>query len=445
MSETEQSLVDRGLAAVELEQYRQAHNYFQQAVTLAPCSAAARINLGAVLWTMGDSAGALRSFEHVLLHHPDNPYALINSGVILAELDRLNEAIARLERGVAMAPDAYSCHNLGLLYRRQTNRGAALKSFEQGLTYAPDDWLLRSNRAIELLALGRFAEGWAEYEHRRGGDRYGQYGIPVDRPTWCGEIVEHLLVHYEQGFGDTIQNCRYIAVASERCRRLTFVVPPNMVRLMEESWKHNRKVTVVATLPETFCAHVWVDSLPGIFDAGVKPIPNQPYLSMPRSEVWQQRLAPCTQRRVGVAHAGRSGHKIDERRSASLAVYDPFLAVPGVDFFSLQVERKESDPRVIDVSHWLFDWAETAALIQELDLVITVDTAVCHLAGALGKPVWMLNRFDSCWRWLMTGSTTEWYPSMRIFRQPAEGDWQAVVQQIRDELLSSSANGPGLE
>jgi hypothetical protein len=212
---------------------------------------------------------------------------------------------------------------------------------------------------------------------------------------------------------------------------------------MKESWKHNAKVTVVETLPDSFSGHVWVDSLPGIFQAGVRPIPNQPYLSVPRSAIWQQRLAPYTQRRVGVAHAGRLGHKIDERRSVSLAVYDPFLAVPGVDFFSLQVERKETDPRVIDLSDWLYDWAETAALIQELDLVITVDTAVCHLAGALGKPVWMLNRFDSCWRWLMTGSTTEWYPTMRIFRQPAADDWRTVVSEVRDALVSYSSVARG--
>lgn len=424
-------LINEGLACLSQQNYQGAAEQFRQATILAPDHPIGHLNLGAVLWHQNDLGGATSAIQRALTLDPRLVQAHVNLAVMYAEREQFTEALQHLELSVQITPDAAAYHNIGIIQRRQGNRQQALEAFNKALDLQPHDWLTQLNCATELLVLGQFTAGWQAYEARLGNRAvYDSYTIQKGKPQWNGQWVDHLVIHYEQGFGDTIQSCRYIDAASQRCNRLTLIPQPVLLKLLQSSFADNPKITVTDIHPVEFDCYQWIDGLPRWFDAGSKPIPAKPYLRVPSSTTWQRRFAALAGRKIGLVWAGRADIINDNRRSMHLDNLDQLLDVSDVSFISLQRDCAEHDPRLFDAARYFTDWSITAAAIQELDLVISVDTAVAHLAGALGKPVWLLNRFDTCWRWQLERMDSPWYPTMRIFRQPVADDWQTVLTEV---------------
>jgi Tfp pilus assembly protein PilF len=411
-AETASDLVDRGLACIERNDLAGASQLFKQATTIDPTMIAAFLNLGASAFYQHDHQTAACAYAHALDLDANSPQAHLGLAAINAMADRLDDALRHSETALNLDGCADAYGNTGVLYRRCGDRERALAAFEIAIEKEPAEWLHHVNRAIELLVLGRFTEGWQEYEHRRA-------VLPkiAEKFYWSGEQTDHLLIRHEQGFGDTMMFARFLSPASQCCQRLTVVVHPELLSLMRTSFAHNSRITITTACPDDFDYYCFIGSLPGLFRADATSIPEKPYLCVPRNKV----TPPADGLRVGIAWAGQQRPDIDSRRSMSLEQFGPILELSGIDVVSLQ-------------KLYPSDWLSTAEAVNELDLVITVDTAIAHLAGAMGKPVWLLNRFDTCWRWLLDRSDSVWYSNMRIFRQPAIGDWSSVIATVVGEL-----------
>jgi hypothetical protein len=297
---------------------------------------------------------------------------------------------------------------------------------------------------IALLQAGQFTEGWAEYEWRWRLKRQLKHVRPFKQPRWAGEATGDriLLLHAEQGFGDTLQFCRYASLVAAG-HRVVLEVQQALVPLLSGLPNVEQVVGHGDKLP-SFDVHCPLLSVPGILGTRRETIPNAvPYLSADVAAVerWQKRLAALPGRKVGLVWAGNPAMSADRWRSIDLAQLGPLATVPGVSFVSLQkgADTGRLDPRQtgLVLHDWvqeLGDFAATAALVQALDLVIGVDTSVIHLAGALGKPVWLLNRFNGCWRWLKGGEGSVWYPNLRQFRQAAPGAWDDPIGRLTTAL-----------
>jgi hypothetical protein len=341
--------------------------------------------------------------------------------------------------------------NLGVVCRRARRFADAVACFDRVLVELPGRADVRLTRGMALLALGRFAEGWADYESRWQTEPQIRGIRPWQTPdlVWQGEALGTgtLLLHAEQGFGDTLQFARYAPLLRARGLDVTLEVPPSLVRLISAQGWGPVIPQDVATPPPPFARHCPLMSLPRVLGTRLETIPAAvPYLRADPAltAAWRARL-PAGRRRIGLVWAGQARQDsqlqiVDGRRSMALATLAPVLAQPDAAFVSLQLGPPAACAAglpVLDVSAGLADWADTAALIASLDLVISVDTAVLHLAGALGKPVWMLDRYDACWRWLTDRTDSPWYPSLRIFRQPAPGDWTSVVASVAAALQAA--------
>jgi hypothetical protein len=297
-----------------------------------------------------------------------------------------------------------------------------------------------------LLTLGRFAEGWRELETRWriGQDAGGR--LPGD--LWTGGEVagRSILVHAEQGFGDILQFVRCVPMLHARGAKVTVVCPPELKRLLASVEGIERLVVRGAPAPATDLQTMLL-TLPAGLGVTLETVPARvPYLRPPAEVAsrWRERLRSETgRRRVGLAWAGNPRQHNDRNRSMSLAAMTPLLDVPGITYYSLQKGQASEQLRglpksaeVIDLAPDLVDFAETAAVIEQLDLVITVDTSVAHLAGALGRPVWTLLTHAADWRWMLDREDSPWYPTMRLFRQKTRGNWTEVVDRVAHELRS---------
>jgi len=314
------------------------------------------------------------------------------------------------------------------------------------------------NKAMLLLLLGNLREGLPLFEWRQRDPNQPGTKLPLAGAPWLGESSiagKTILLHCEQGYGDMIQFCRYAAIATESGARVILAVQPPLVDLMATTPGASFVLSENDPLPH-YDLHCPILSLPLAFGTTVETIPaGVPYLrAEPRAvAMWHDRISTPGQLRVGLVWAGgsRVGNAdmvtIDQRRSLPLAALAPLARVPGCAFFSLQTgaaSRQAAQPPAGMVLHdhtaSLGTFADTAALIETLDLVIGVDTAVAHLAGAMGKPVWMLNRFDTDWRWMLERDDSPWYPTMRLFRQPSPGDWNSVVTAVTEALRTLMAS-----
>ena len=429
----------------------EAEESYRAALRLRPNHREALNNLGVLLSDLGRWAEAESLLREAVRINPDAPDAYRNLGAVLNHLKRSGEAEPVLRLAARLAPDAPEAHfNLGAALHDLRRLGEADSAYREALRLRPDFADAHNNRAYSLLLAGRYAEGWREYEwrwrtrHMAGGAR----GFAA--PQWTGEPLEGrtLLLHAEQGLGDTLQFCRYACLISGAGRIVIEVQPP-LKRLMASL---PCAIDVVARGESTpaFDLHCPLMSLPLALGAATEAIPAAiPYLSAEptAADLWRGRLAGLRGLRVGLVWAGNShlGYPefaaVDSRRSVTLSAMAPLAEVRGVDFVSLQKgapSAQAADPpagmTVIDHTPELGDFADTAALIDALDLVISVDTAVAHLAGAMGKPVWVLNRYDTCWRWLLHRTDSPWYPTLRLFRQAAPGDWDGVMRGVANAL-----------
>lgn len=398
-------------------QAEEAEAYCREALRLKPDYIPAQLTLGNALREAGRFYDAEPCYRVALDRNPAWPEALNNLGTLLFDLGRPDEAIQSLRTALSQRPDYADAHfNLG----------------------------------VSLLLAGRFDEGWREYEWRWKQDGKKPHLRGFSQPLWGGEDIGDrvLLLHAEQGLGDTLQFVRFVpAIAAGR--RVVLEVQRPLLSLV---------APLLAGLPGLECIvargdplppfdlHCPLLSLPRVLGTTLETIPREaPYLRADpqRAAAWRQRVGQLDGLRVGLVWAGNQTMSGDRRRSISLDRFSELADLPGVSFVSLQKgpAASQSPPPGVSLHDWtddLHDFGETAALIEALDLVIGVDTAVVHLAGALGRPVWLLNRFDRCWRWLLNRDDSPWYPTLRQFRQPQPGDWGSVLKDVRAELEKGS-------
>ena len=418
-----------------------AQDCFARALALSPDRAEALIGLGLVARDRHRVGEAVAFYQRALAAAPDHPAGLVNLGVALVELGRPAEAIAHYERALAIKPDEPEIHtNLGIALDHLGRHAEALARYERALVFAPDNATAHFNRAHALLASGRFAEGWPEYEWRFAVQRYDRKFV---RPAWSGEPLagKTILIHAEQGFGDSLQFIRYVPAVAEQMGSVVLEAPTPLIRLFRSVAGVGQIVAAGDPLPDVDL-HCPLLSLPRFFGTTLATIPAQvPYLSVPPAALgaWAERIGGGPGLRVGLVWSGSLVGVVD-RRPVDLRLLRPLLAIPGVRWFSLQVGDSAGDlaslddAAIVDLSPELSDFAETAAAVCCLDLVISIDTAVAHLAGALGRPTWVLLSYHPDWRWLIERSYSPWYPTARLFRQKVPGDWPGVIAEVAAAL-----------
>jgi tetratricopeptide (TPR) repeat protein len=450
---------NRGNALGGLNRPLDALAAFDRAIASMPEAAPFWSNRACVLNDMGRTDDALASVDRALALRPDYAAAWSNRGNVLAAMNRSQDAEYNYRRALELAPAfAEAWSNLGLAQIDLDQHAQALSSYERALALDPASVEARWNQSLCLLRMGRFEAGWRQYESRWERTRIKAGTRGFAQPLWLGDFSidgKTILLHAEQGLGDTLQFCRYAALVSKLGAKVVLEVPAPLVRLMSTLDGVDELIEAGQPLPPFDC-HCPLLSLPLAFATDEASIPSAtPYLSADTglAHGWRGRVDAQAGRRlkVGLVWAGENRshvaelRKIDARRSIALERFAPILDVPDVCFFSLQKGAAVSQlssgsfgERVVDYTEDLHDFADTAALAANLDLVISVDTSTAHLAGALNRPVWILNRFDTCWRWLLERSDTPWYRSARLFRQPALGDWDSVMQAARNALIELS-------
>lgn len=455
------ALNNRGNAQAGLNLPLEALNSFDRALASAPDFAPAWNNRACVLRDLGRAADALASCDHALALQPGYPDAWSNRGNALSDLNRPHEARESYQRALELAPAfADAWNNLGLTQVDLNEHAQALHSYERALAVNPAAAETHWNRSLCLLQLGQLEAGWAEYEWRWERSRIKASRRTFAQPLWLGDFSidgKTILLHAEQGLGDTLQFCRYSKTVSKLGAKVVLEVPRELMRLMSTLDGVNQLIEAGHALPPFDC-HCPLLSLPLACKTDLASIPSKtPYLfaDPQASREWHERIAAPAQKclNVGLVWAGGNRphvaelRKNDARRSITFERLAPILDVPNVRFFSLQkgpaarqLQHDDSHVDVIDYTEELDDFADTAALVANLDLVISVDTSTAHLAGALDKPVWILNRFDTCWRWMLERTDTPWYAQAKLFRQPALGDWDSVIRNVRDALVGLSAS-----
>jgi Flp pilus assembly protein TadD len=446
-----------GLAVFSLGRLEEAQECQRQALRLDTDLADAHNNLGMIHFGLGRMAEAENCFRAVLRLQSGHANATLNLGSVRQIGNHIQEAEGLFRRALALGVDPIRAKsNLSLALMEQVRPEEAERCCRDALAMRPDCAEARSNLALALMMMGRLEEGWREYEARWQVEAMSGPLPILPQPRWTGQPLngETVLLYAEQGFGDTLQFCRYAPMVAAAGGRVVLVVPKSLHRLMTTL----AGVAVVLQDEDDFLPafdyHCPLLSLPFAFDTTLETIPAAiPYLHADPS-AWAETLGELPGLKVGLVWAGKSrtaqlhAVAIDKRRSMRLADMAPLFSVPGCSFVSLQLGPPVSQMRrppdgvsLHDYSSRLADWADTAALVAGLDLVIGVDTAVVHLAGALGKPVWMLNRFDSCWRWFIGRDDSPWYPSLRQFRQTQPGDWTGVIERVR-RALQEAVTGP---
>jgi tetratricopeptide (TPR) repeat protein len=441
------ALNNRGLALLGLQRPAEALASFERALAIQPDHVRALNNLGNTLQALHRPGEALASYDRALAIRPDYAEAHYNRGIVLRDLRRPAEALASFDSALAIDPSHVDAlNNRGIVLRDLDRPHEALSSYDRALVLAPGYAEAHSNRSGVALLLGDFERGWEEFEWRWRVPEIAPWRREFAQPLWRGDTSlegRTILLHAEQGFGDAIQFVRYVPLVAARGATVVLEVPPPLSDLFSRIAGAALVVARGAALPAFDC-HCPLLSLPLAFKTRLETIPTTvPYLSPAPDRVlkWQPRLPRSGPRRVGIAWAGNANFKGDLTRSIGLARLSPLLSVAGVQLVSLQKELRDGDrdilrsrPQVIQLGDAIDDFADTAAIMSQLDLVISSDTSVAHLAGALGKPVWVLLQYVADWRWLRGRSDNPWYPTARLFRQPKIDDWASVVGQVEREL-----------
>lgn len=436
-----------GLIALREQDAKQALVLFGKAITLEPATSTAHGNRGVALLELGDLAGALESLDVAIRLAPDDAQAHLQRGNVLKLQWRLEEALTSYHRASALRPDFVEAWtNCGVVQVQLARYVEARWSFDRALTLRPDHASAHWNRGLLSLLLGDFETGWADYEWRWHIGLSSEARRHYTERLWMGKeplAGRRILLYAEQGLGDTIQFCRYVERVAALGADIVLEVQPSLARLLRSLAGVSALISGEPRPPFDYqCALM---SLPGLLGTRLDSIwAPSPYLrSDPeRRAFWQRRLGERRRPRIGLAWRGRPTHWNDRNRSISLA--DWLAQLPsGFDYVSLQKELAEPDrkllkanPQVLSVARELADFAETAALIECLDLVVTVDSSVAHLAGALGKPTWVLLPFNPDWRWLLGRADSPWYPTLELYRQATMGAWAPVLERVRTDLLA---------
>jgi tetratricopeptide (TPR) repeat protein len=473
---------NRGLALGMLDREGEALASFDQSLALKPDDPDTHNARGRLLLRLHRPPDALAAFERAVALSPEHFGALVNRGNALAELGRLDEALAQYDELLATEPAHAALHfNRGHALASQGRHAEAIAAYDQALASRPDYVAAHLNRGVALQALNRHQEAIVSFENvlaiDRGhpdaahnaalsrltlGDyrtgfqhyetRFARSGMPARRrgfgkPLWLGEFPLHrktILLHAEQGLGDTIQFARYAPLLAGLGGKVVLEVPAELVTLLGRLAGVADVVARGAPLP-AFDLHCPMGSLPLASATEVATIPAAiPYLKASEERIaqWRPRLAGLSSPRVAIAWSGRASHPNDRNRSLPLARLAPLFALEQVSFLSVQRELSDADaaalagiPRITAVGAELRDFDDTAAVLALADLVVAVDTAVAHLAGAMGRPTWILLPFSPDWRWMLGREDSAWYPTARLYRQPAPGDWDSVIARLREDVV----------
>jgi len=403
------------------------------ALKIAPDFLAARINLSNLLLQKGQADAAVANLREAVRLVPESFDARLNLGVALQQANKPGDAVAVAKETLALSPDSPELLlNLGAAHLANGEPAAACDALDRALAAAPDYAPARLNRAMACLVAGNFEDGWHDYEARPSRGVLPDPGI-AELPEWDGgdPAGKRILVWAEQGYGDAIQFARYLPMLAERGATVFFHVPPPLARLFEGLGGIERLLVRDrdTELPDVD-AQIPLLSLPYRMATTLETIPAKPaYLTAPTAE---DAEPSGDTRRIGLCWQGSATNPNDLRRSVDPGPLVEALDRPGIELIGLQYGA-EGAP-LDNPGGMVGDFAGMAALIQGLDLVVTVDTGVAHLAGALGKPVWTLLPFAPDWRWLLDRDDSPWYPSMRLFRQPSPGDWTAAFRDISAAL-----------
>lgn len=429
--------------------FTEAEACYHAAIQLMSAFPEAHYNLGNVLREQGRPDEAAACYRRVIELSPDFSPAWNNLGHVLWDQDRLEPAALAFRRALDTKPDSLEAHNnLANTLQQQGRLDEAVALYRAALAIDPHCPESHMYLGIALLAQGDLTAGWREYEWRTKTAEGITTHWAAPLPQWRGQPAagQTVLIDSEGGFGDTIHFCRYAALAAAAGLCVILRVQPPLVRLLQDLPGVHRVMSHDERLPafDLYCPML---SLPLALRTTLATIPSaESYLHADAAQVaaWQTRLDATGHRgrRIGLVWAGEPRTHlpclaaIDRRRSMPPERLRPLFAIPGIFFVSLQKDGPAAPDNapLADFMQEMQDFADTAALIANLDLVISVDTAVAHLAAALGKPVWLLNRFDSCWRWLTARRDSPWYPTLRLYRQPAAGDWDSVVAEVAADL-----------
>ena len=441
-----QAMHNLGQIALQAGRNDAAVDLIRRATSLGPNYAEAHNNLGNALRAQGQPDEAIAAYRRAFALNPNLPEVHNNLGNALAEKGQLEEAITAYRQAISLRPEYAEAHyNLGSALKEQGQLDEAIAAYRQAIALKPNLPEAHNNLSLALLARGDFQQGWEEYEWR-----WKCKGFPPPRnfaqPQWDGGPLEArtLLLHAEQGLGDAIQFIRYLPLVAQRGGRIIIECQAELQRLFQTMAGICQVVAFGQPLP-AFDLHCPLLSLPRVFGTNLANIPHiVPYLSPDPAlvDAWSRTLgSPDGRLRVGLAWAGSPRFKGNRARSLNLQQLAPFAAVPGVKFYSLQKgaagEQAKSPPvglELVDLGPDLNDFADTAAVMSLMDLIITTDTSVPHLAGAMGRPVWLMLQFAPDWRWLLERQDSPWYPTMRLFRQSRTGDWDGVIMRVVDAL-----------
>ena len=452
-----QAHYNRGVVLQALQLTEAAIVAYERAIDYEPMHATAHSNRGVLLQAQQRFDAALHSYTQAIAADPKLSGAYFNRGNTWRDMRRWDDAVADYQAALALDPSGSDIHNnCGRLHWQRGDFKAALTSFDRALEPDPLYDVAKANKALVLLLLGEFAAGWALYEWRWRGslphlERKHQ-GFPAleVNASLAGKTV---LLHNEQGFGDTIQFCRYATAVAAQGARVVLEMPKSLLGVMQSL---QGVAHLIAAGVDPVSAGESIDfqcpllSLPLAFQTDLASIPSSPrYLHCQPAKLlaWRKRLGPAQRPRVGLVWSGNTKHQFDRERSIPLQQLRSYLP-EGVDYVCLQKEVRAGDQAVLDASadiqifcSELHDFDDTAALIECMDWVISVDTSVAHLAGALGKPLWLLLPFVPDWRWLLERDTSPWYPSATLYRQTALDDWENVLTRLRRDIEAHVLEG----
>ena len=426
---------------------QQAEASYREALGFAPRDARIHNNLGGVLHMQGRLDAALVSYRRALEIDPEQPQAKQNYASIVHDSGALEEAIEGYQRQIAANPGDAAAHaNLANTYRELGRYREALAAYERAIAAEPDNAETHFSRSFVLLLAGDYREGWKEYEWRQRVPTYNALLRRFSEPVWDGRPLADgaLLLHAEGGFGDTLQFARYAALAAERCASVVLLCQPELRSLLR-TVKGLASVVGEGELVPSYTAHAPLMSLPHIFGTTLESVPwPGPYVHADpeRVSAWRGWMAGATGRpRVGLVWAGRPDYWDDRKRSTTLADFAPLAQMPGAEFYSLQKGEASAQAlapptgmRLHDLTTRIQDFYDTAALVGNLDLVVTIDSAVAHLSAAMGVPTWVLVPHAPDWRYHLERSDNPWYPTMRLFRQDRDGDWSGPVARVAQAL-----------
>jgi hypothetical protein len=440
-----------GVIAAQTNDPRKAVQWFEKALNVDPKSAVAYGNRGSALHKLEQFDAALASFDQALAINPDQADALLNRGNLLKDLGQYHAALASYDRAIAVKPNyAEAFSNSGFVLKELGRLDAALARYDRAIALEPGYVSAHCNRAFTLLLAGDFEHGWIDYEWRRKLDNKSRF----TQPLWLGEqslAGKTILLHSEQGFGDTLQFCRYAKLVVALGARVILEVQRPLVTLLAGLGGVSQVIAQGNALP-TFDYQCPLMSLPLAFKTRLDTIPfPTTYLKSGAAKVahWQSRLGERAKPRVGLVWSGRITHQNDPNRSIVLADLIPYLPTD-CQYVSVQKDVREPDertlklnPNIWNVADELADFSDAAALCACMDVVVSVDTSVAHLSAALGLETWILLPFNPEWRWLLERSHSPWYASARLYRQKKMGDWSGILAQVKLDLMRLPETGSG--